>query len=462
MSNLAHAYACYYYNKGLERAKVRDLYGATIMLRRSVEMDKKYSDSRILLGLCLFEVGEVGEALAQWMIAKKYNPSDTRADYYISTLRSNPGRLSTYRAAIRKFNSGLELMKQEGDDLALIQLKKAVSKNPNYVRAWQLLALLYLRARDYTRARKCLKRSLKTDIANPVSLRYLKSIRSVRNRNTELAVSIAEEDPSESDVSDIVEGSHTKQTFSPKFTYEEGRPDYRVFISLVAGILLGIVVVYYLIVPGVKQTMKQDMAGRENSYGNEIAAYLTNVDSLEKENSALQSKLEVMQLEKDDLASQIQNLSGEKYYDNIINSYVYYLQITDNEKTPTRLELFKLKQKLLDVSDNEKESASAKQLYDRILEALPGVLETTISGKILLEEGKTFYDNEDYATANEYFRYAYEASPDNDEILYLLGRTYQLTGDDTKALKYYKEYAEKFPEGEFIETVDQWLAASGV
>ena len=47
------------YNRGLEKASVRDLSGAQTLLRQSVRFNKENIDARNLLGLCYFETGEV-------------------------------------------------------------------------------------------------------------------------------------------------------------------------------------------------------------------------------------------------------------------------------------------------------------------------------------------------------------------------------------------------------------------
>ena len=47
-----------YYNKGLSRAKVRDLSGAITFLKYSLELNKENTEARNLLGLIYFEVGE--------------------------------------------------------------------------------------------------------------------------------------------------------------------------------------------------------------------------------------------------------------------------------------------------------------------------------------------------------------------------------------------------------------------
>ena len=70
-----------YYNMGLERARLRDLSGAAECLKKSLHFNKYQTDARNLLGLIYYEVGEVGDALVQWVISM--NPvSYTHLDVY--------------------------------------------------------------------------------------------------------------------------------------------------------------------------------------------------------------------------------------------------------------------------------------------------------------------------------------------------------------------------------------------
>lgn len=454
----AHKLACYFYNKGLERAKIKDIFGAIGLLKRSVQLDKKFTDARNLLGLCYLEVGEAGEALSQWIASKNINEHNPVADRYLSIMENNPAKLGHYKTAIRKYNTALELVKQDAEDLALIQLKRAVSHNPDYVKAWQLLALIYIHNEDYDRARKSLKRSLKTDIANPLSLRYVKLIRDIKFSNLVMDVRIPEQTSEDKDVKEILEGK-AKQQLVPHFDYNEGGPDYRVFISLVVGILLGIMVVYFLIVPGVKQSLNYELVSKEKQYGEEISQYLSDMDSLEKENTSLQSKIEIQQMETDGYIERIDELTNEKYYDNVLKMVQYYYLISESEETPGNLELYLLKQRLDAITEAELNTEAAKYLYDMVLEAYPDVTDVTIAGSELFNAGKDYYEEEKYAEANELFLLAYKESPDNEENLYLLGRTYQLLSDDSNALTYYQEYLNKFPGGEYADTVEQWIRA---
>ena len=458
MSRAAHLYACYYYNKGLEKAKIKDVSGAITMLNRAVSLDKKYVEARNLLGLCYFQVGEVGEAMIQWVLVNYYDPNNVKANYFLGIANKNQARLDRYRNSIKKFNQGLRMARAGATDQALIQLKRAASMNTDYVAAWQLLAVLYMKSGDYTRARKALKRTLKNDIAKPKYLRLLAEIRDIRRVAADLTISVPDDKAKEAEAKEILRGK-SKAEVRPHFNFEESGPDYRVFLSLVAGILIGIICVYFLIVPGVRQEYDQEALNKESSNSAEMAQYLSEIDTLQKENSSLQSKLEIEEQETDSYKQEAEMASAEKYYTNIIDAYVYFQQLQSGNAGS--LEMFLLRQKLEAVTTTELDNASAKSLYDQILAVYPDVMSSQVSADTLLTEAKTYYENSDYATANSYLAYAYEQSPDNEEVLYLLARTFQLTGDNTKAKSYYNDYLSKYPDGEWKNTVNTWLAEIG-
>ena len=59
------ALSYFYYNRGLEKAQIRDLSGAISCLKRSLKMYKYNLEARNLLGLVYFETGEVVAALSE-------------------------------------------------------------------------------------------------------------------------------------------------------------------------------------------------------------------------------------------------------------------------------------------------------------------------------------------------------------------------------------------------------------
>ena len=141
-----------YYNDGLEKAGVRDLTGAITSLRQSLKFNKNNIDARNLLGLVYFETGEVVAALSEWVISKNLRPEKNIADDYIKRLQSNSARLDSINQTIKKYNQAYAYCLQDSKDLAIIQLKKVLSLNPRFIRAHQLLALLYMDSEQWERA----------------------------------------------------------------------------------------------------------------------------------------------------------------------------------------------------------------------------------------------------------------------------------------------------------------------
>ena len=147
-----------YYNEGLEKAGVRDLSGAVACLRQSLQFNKNNIKARNLLGLVYFEMGEAATALREWVISKNMSPEKNIADEYIDKVRSNSTRLDSINQTAKKYNRALALCNQDSKDLAVIQLRKVLSMNPRFIRAHQLLALLYMEQEEWDRAERELDR----------------------------------------------------------------------------------------------------------------------------------------------------------------------------------------------------------------------------------------------------------------------------------------------------------------
>ncbi len=165
-----------FYNDGLAKANVRDLSGAIGSLRQSLKFNKNNIDARNLLGLIYFETGEVVAALSEWVISKNLRPGKNIADTYIEMVQSNAVRLDSIHQTIKKYNQALAYCQQDSMDLAVIQLKKVLSLNPRFVRAHQLLALLYINMEEWEKAKRELDKCLVIDRGNTMTLRYKKEV----------------------------------------------------------------------------------------------------------------------------------------------------------------------------------------------------------------------------------------------------------------------------------------------
>ncbi|MBP3729516.1 MAG: hypothetical protein J6H18_04560, partial [Lachnospiraceae bacterium] len=97
-----------YYNSGLEKARVRDLTGAAEDLSLALEINKKNTLARNLLGLVLYEMGETVQALCEWVVSTHYDEENNPAAAYVAGLQNQRLELETAAQGIRKFNYALE------------------------------------------------------------------------------------------------------------------------------------------------------------------------------------------------------------------------------------------------------------------------------------------------------------------------------------------------------------------
>ncbi len=78
-----------FYNLALSQAKVRDLSGAIVSLKQSLQFNKLNTSARNLLGLIYYEEGEIVAALSEWVLSKHYQDKDNDAEEYIREVQSN-------------------------------------------------------------------------------------------------------------------------------------------------------------------------------------------------------------------------------------------------------------------------------------------------------------------------------------------------------------------------------------
>ena len=123
----------YWYNDGLSKAKIHDLSGAATSLKRSLQYNRSNIQARNLLGLVYYGQGEVAEAPVEWIISKNLKSYENIANYYIKKVQESSGELERMNQAIHKYNQCLIYARQNGEDLAIIQLKKVIQVHPSFL-----------------------------------------------------------------------------------------------------------------------------------------------------------------------------------------------------------------------------------------------------------------------------------------------------------------------------------------
>ena len=283
-----------FYNEGLERANVRDLTGAITSLRQSLKFNKNNVEARNLLGLVYFETGEVVAALSEWVISKNLRPKKNIADDYINMIQTNQNRLDIINQTIKKYNQALTYCNQDSLDLAVIQLKKVLSLNPKFIRAHQLLALLYINSEEWERAKRELTKCSEIDTNNTVTQRYLKEVDEMLLPEDGVKQSQRKKQKSE----DIVKYQSGNETIIQPVNIREGK-GVTSLLNLGIGIIIGIAIAVFLILPARIQASRADIDEELRKVGEQSDAKTATIDELQlqvneltKANGDLQQNLE--------------------------------------------------------------------------------------------------------------------------------------------------------------------------
>lgn len=426
-----------YYNKGLECAQVRDLSSAIRYLKKSLEMNKRNMLARNLLGLVFFEKGEMVAALGEWVVSKHFNPENNPADDYMERVQSNPAKLDAMNQAIRKYNIALEAAKQGSDDLAILQLKKVVGLNPKFVRARQLLALLYIHTGDKERAKKQLAKAAAIDVADTTTLRYLKEVEEPQQEDSEEENGFGAAGPAK---------------VSKVGAYTEDKPNVMAWVMLVVGMLLGILVTFVLIVPTAKKSIRAEYDKEQLDYSSELRIKEATITSLEKESELWKKKYEetVRQLD----AIVIPEAEALDY-SSLFQLLRDYLDLLAKE-APALEDYMALAQRVSAVKAEELIDADALSMYYQIKS---DVYEHTAQPAYNL--GREAYSDENYSDSARYLQAAFDCGYTEDYCYYYLAKSYQLLNEYEQAAAYYRELISRYPDSELVKYARTRLTEMG-
>lgn len=335
----------YYYNIGYDRAVARDLSGAIDSLNISLRYNKKNIMSRNLLGLVYYEMGEIVNALSQWVMSVNYQSSGNLASKYLKELRQDPTLLANVDQIAQKYNQALAYAKSEDFDLAIIQLKSVLSANPHFVKGYLLLALLYINSDNYERARTTLRRVLKIDKANTLAIHYLHEMGDTDENIIEMSKESVENDGLlEADEEAITlsttgskSGSKIKLFFNDLIERykakavsrgEYGEISFAKYsgIYVLLGMVLGIFLLYFFVVPAQKRKIIDEKDKLIKSYSEELADKNATINSLTNEIANLNIALDAAQNPQNASDnplpdySEIQNGMSDEDLQNLINN----------------------------------------------------------------------------------------------------------------------------------------------
>lgn len=426
-----------YYNQGLEKAEIRDLSGSIDLLKRSLKFNKLNIQARNLLGLVYFETGEVVAALSEWVISKNMRPEKNIADDYINMLQSNAARLDAINQTIKKYNQALVYCNQDSKDLAIIQLKKVLSLNPKFIRAHQLLALLYMDSEQWDRAERELRKCMDIDRNNTLTLRYLKEVEMqlTPDENSKQTGRRKKDDA-------VRYQSDNEIIIQPLNVKEQKSAGLSSLINIAIGLIIGLAVMYFLVVPAAVSNANNEAQKTITDIGNQLDTKTSRIQELETQMQALQT-------ENDTLNQELQGYVGTdgtlQTIDSLLAAATTYLETQDITQTAANLESISAS---VDVD-------STSEAFQKLYKTLLGLIGPQLSAQYY-ETGYNAYRSEDYATAIENLSKAVIYDETNKDAWLSLGNSYRKSDDAQNAITTYDKIIELFPDTETARSAQRY------
>ncbi len=427
-----------YYNEGLKKARVRDLTGAIDSLSLSLKYYKNNVQSRNLLGLVYFETGEIVSALSEWIISKNIRPKKNIADDFLADIQNNQAKLNAFDSLIRKYNQAVSYAKHDDLDLAVIQLKAVVSKNPGFMRAMELLTLIYINNEEWAKARKCAERGLKIDAGNLNLKTYL---READKRIAEKENASGRRHPKKREEA-ISYQSGNETIIQP--LNESGGAGGQTIINILIGIAAGAALMWFLVLPARIQTARNEINGQLKEVSEELTSKAADMDDLNK-------RIEALQDENKGYQDALQDYTGS---DGILNDYDALISaaksyIDDPEDAMSAAESL---EKIEDPMDKNL-SEEFRVLYDQ--------LNSSVSAKAAeqyLKTGIDKYNDGNYDGAIDDLTEAYSLNKESDQALYYLAQGYLKNDNPDKATELFNQLVASFPDSEYKSKAERYLS----
>jgi TolA-binding protein len=287
------------------------------------------------------------------------------------------------------------------------------------------------------KAKKYLIRAGKIDVSNTTTLRYMHEMESP---------SVFPKDP---DANPEAEQSITN-TIMPISSYKEDKPNIMAFVNLVIGVIIGIAVTAFLIIPTVKKNMTADENSDYVNYGStqtqleekeaKITSLQEEIDALGKENEQLQVQLDSIEIPED----------KTELFEALFNTAELY--ITELAKPESDRDFITIADALAGIDETKLESEAAVTLLNNLKEATyPTVAE------IHYDNGHDLYSGKKYEEALAELKKAMVYNPNDVDAIYFTARSYERLGDKDNAIVYYSIVVNDYADTDRYESAAGYL-----
>lgn len=346
------------------------------------------------------------------------------------------------RNSVYLYNKAIEDLGFGSEDMAIIKLRKAVSMNPHFNEALNLLGVCYAFVGERERAAESFSKVIRSESNSIYALSFL--------QRTGLTDVVPSEEVTERPVVMQQPGEPLKRIRKKKKTEKPARqekPEKPLFdpsrnkriarniAKVVGGFIFGLMVsvVVYLMLPEpepVQLPPKQEEID---------AAVNAAKEKFDQEYNALKVKYEAAQKDREDALKQTD------YYKAAIR--IYEVESMVNAKEYESAADMLMLMKTIEFRDAEKEKFDS--LYEKVM---------PLAAKSAYDRGIKNYNSRKYQEALKDLEKVRIYDPEYskmDAALYYMGRSHQLLKDSRNALALYQEILDNYPSGAYVKSAKQ-------
>ena len=311
-----------------------------------------------------------------------------------------------------------------------------IASHPTFLKAYQLLALIYIQMNQNTKARQILIEAKKLDTTNELTLTYLQEVTKQRGRYGKNA-----ERSSRKPKSATVEYSLGNETIiQPKRSKIRDMAQQLAFANILIGMVLGAALIWFLVAPAVNQN-------RSEKLNNQMRAYSEQINTLEAQVSAQTRTLDQYRTAGDEAQKAVDQAKATS------DSYEKLLQVSSQSRSG-EYSYTDMADALLEIT-RDSLGDSGKEMYDTLSDSI-----FPTACKRRYAAGVDSLESEDYDQAIEYLTKVVkmDESYNDGQAIYRLAQAYQGKGDTENAKTWYQKMVDTYNNSRYIEDAKKQLA----
>ena len=311
-----------------------------------------------------------------------------------------------------------------------------IASHPTFLKAYQLLALIYIQTDQNTKARQILIEAKKLDTTNELTLTYLREVTKQRGRHGKDA-----ERSFRKPKSAAVEYSLGNETIiQPKRSKIRDMAQQLAFANILIGMVLGAALIWFLVAPAVNQN-------RSEKLNNQMRAYSEQINTLEAQVSAQTRTLDQYRTAGDEAQKAVDQAKATS------DSYEKLLQVSSQSRSG-KYSYTDMADALLEIT-RDSLGDSGKEMYDTLSDSI-----FPTACKRRYAAGVDSLESEDYDQAIEYLTKVVkmDESYNDGQAIYRLAQAYQGKGDTENAKTWYQKMVDTYNNSRYIEDAKKQLA----